>query len=202
MRISYSICSAWWAGRKDEALAMIAGEDIVYEARRERAFGYGNGAHTAWELESRATRKLPIIFGNQDIRVLAVERKLYKQLTKDDWLVGKIDWLGWHEKHNYLIAGDHKTGMSHDNWQAPVYHFLCHDNESLHYPTSFMEYNPAQFWYTGLDKITGKTYIDIVKLTYPETREEWELPDATTYTLGYNWVMTILSEIKNELGLK
>ncbi|UOF78711.1 hypothetical protein [Caudoviricetes sp.] len=185
---------------------MIAGEDIVYEARRERAFGYGNGAHTAWDLESKITGRLPVVFANQDVKVVATELKLYKRLTENDWLVGKIDWLGIHEKIG-LIAGDHKTGTSHDNWQAPVYHFLTHVNIRpeifpFDIDQKIKAVSPKQFWYTSLDKATNKTVVDIVKLTYPENQEQWELPDATTYTLGYNWIMTILSEIKSELGLK
>lgn len=207
MRISYSIAAAWWAGRKDEAIAMINGEELTYEARRERAFGYGSGAHTAWEMEAKKTGRLPAIFGNQDVRVLGTELKLYKQLRPGDYLVGKIDWLGWHEKYKFLIIGDHKTGMSNDGWQVPVYDLLTRDNlPVINFLTAQgirkKKQNPSQFWYTSMNKLDGSTAIDIVKLTYPETKEEWELPEATTYTKGYNWIMTVLDDIKNDLGIK
>lgn len=209
MRISYSIAKKWWDGYKDEAIRMLNGEDILYPAKLERALGYGTGAHDAWQAEAKKTGWLPAIFNNPDVRVVASELHLYKELRPGDWLSGRIDWLGWHQKHKLLIIGDHKTGSGHDNWQVPVYHLLTHEN--LPYGTEkgllglgrrANNMSPDQFWYTNFDKINGETSVDIVKLTYPETKEEWEAPDATTYTTGYNWILTVIDDIKNDLGLK
>ena len=201
MKISYSICSAWWRGDKDKAIRMLNGEDVEAPLKQERAMGFGKGAHFAWELESKATGKLPAIFKLPQFKVIGTEVKLYKKLGDSDWLSGVIDVVAKaHIGDDHIVMlGDYKTGHSSDIWQARTYHYLIHDSEWWN--KNIPDYQPTQFWFLYLDKITGETSTEIVKLTYPETQEEWKLPEATTYTAGANYILTILQEMKAELGI-
>lgn len=201
MKISYTICSAWWRGEQDQVRKMLMNEKVYYDIEREKAFAYGKGCHRVWELESQITGKIPAIFKLPQFKVLATEKKLYKQLTKDDWLVGVIDViaLGKVFDTEMLILGDYKAGSKGDDWQTGVYHFLTHDNDNL--KPLLGDKKPTHFMYMSLDKTTGETKSDIIKLTYPEKEADWEIPDSTTYTKGLNFVHTVLSEIKDQLHI-
>lgn len=201
MKISTSIAAAWWRGDKDQALAAIQGREIEWPLIIEKAFAYGKAAHLCWELETKITKKLPVIFKMPDnFRIVATEKKLYKQLNKDDWLSGVIDAVATGEINGQEVAilVDYKTGGKADRWQSCVYHYLVHQNnwwqENIGMP-------PSQFWYLSLDKLSGQTSTEMIKLTVPEKPEDYDSPDATTLTTGENFILTVLSEIKSELEI-
>ena len=200
MRISASICSAWKRGDYSSALAMINNEDTPYDRNRERAFYYGRGAHKAWEEETKVTGKLPVIFKLPQFKVLGNEIKVYKQLTDEDWLVGKMDAIAegelWGKKVHVIV--DYKAGGKGDDDQVGIYHYLTHKHPDL---TEQFGFNPEYFMYAFMNKLDGETHVEIVKLTMPENKFEWEAPMATTFTKGYNTAMTVLGEIKSHLGI-
>lgn len=201
MKISASIASAWWRGQKDVALAMINNEEIQQPLIIEKAFSYGNGAHTAWEEETKITKKLPVIFKIKgDFRVVETEQKLYKKINEEDWLSGKIDAIAIGEVKGEKVAilVDYKTGGKVDRWQSCVYHYLVHGNE---WWNENIGIPPSQFWYLTLDKHTKETSTEIIKLTVPEKPEDYDTPDATTLTTGENFILTVLEDIKNDLNI-
>lgn len=201
MKISTTIASAWWRGDKDRALAMINGREIEQPLIIEKAFSFGKGAHLCWELETKVTKKLPVIFKMpESFEIVATEKKLYKQLNDDDWLSGVIDAvaIGGAGDKQIIAIVDYKTGKKVDAWQSSVYHYLVDKNE---WWAENIGKKPTHFMYLNLDKHTGETHTEIIKLTVPEKPEDYESPDATTLTTGENFILTVLSEIKSDLQI-
>lgn len=200
MKISASTAAAWWRGDKDKALAAIIGQEVEYPLIMEKAFAYGRAAHFCWELETKITHKLPVIFKLPQFEILGTEVKLYKQLNDDDWLSGIIDAIakGKVNGKEIILLVDYKTGGKADRWQSCVYHYLVNNNK---WWLENIGDQPDQFWYLSMDKRTGETRTEITKLTVPEKKEDYDTPDATTLTTGENFILTVLSEMKNELQI-
>lgn len=201
MKLSYSIASTWWRGDTEKALAMISNRDIEYPLIVEKAFAYGKGVHTAWELESKVTGKPPVIFKlPKSFKVIATEQKLHKQLNESDWLVGVIDCvaIGKINGETMVALIDYKSGGKTDSWQVCVYHYLVHQSE---WWFENVGTPPTHFMYLTLDKKTKETTTEIIKLTVPEKKEDYDSPDATTLTAGENFILTVLNDIKTSLEL-
>lgn len=199
IRISYSSAKAWWAGDKDKAIKMMLHEDTALpirfesELKRERAMAYGTGFHKAMELEGKATGLLPAVFGVRDFTVLTTEMYLFKELPTGDVLSGVVDAVAINTELEMVVIVDYKTGTSFDPLQAEVYHYLVHNHPMwLEKVGQFM---PTHAFFMTLDKHTDETDNNIIQFSYPRTSEEWDLPDATTYTRGVNWICTVASEI-------
>jgi hypothetical protein len=199
MKISYSIASTWWQGDIDKALAMLNGENVELDLRTEKAFSYGQGFHKALELESKSTGKLPAIFKLPDFEVIGTEVKLYKELPSGDILSGVIDVVATQAANKMIVLGDYKSGTHFDEMQANVYQVLVKDHPW--WLANVGDIDPTHAAFLCLDKASGDTLNNFIHLTYPTTQEEWDLPNATSYTTGYNWIMTIIDDIKNNLGI-
>lgn len=201
MKVSYTILSAWWKGDKDRALAMINNKEIEYPIKIHEAFGYGKGAHKAWQEETKVTGNFPAIFKiDNSFRVIATELKLRKQINEEDWLSGIIDVVAVGEinEQEIIVMADYKTGAKADRWQSAVYHYLIQNNK---WWEENIKVQPKQFWYLSMDKADGTTSTEIIQLTVPERPEDYDTPDATTLTMGENFVQTVLDDMKNELNL-
>ena len=200
MRLSYSSAAAWWAGDVDKAIKMILHEDTALpirfesELKRERAMAFGHGAHKMWELESKVTGYLPAIFKIPDFTVIATELKMTKELPTGDTLSGVVDAVAINTDIPMILLVDYKTGTSFNDRQADVYHYLAHDNpEWLEEVGDFL---PTHFMFLCLNKKTEQVENTIIQLTYPKNQEEWELPEATTFTRGANWICTVAEDIQ------
>jgi hypothetical protein len=201
MRISFSSAKAWWDGRKDDCIKMMLHEETAlpirfqFELDRIRAMAMGNGYHSAWELESKVTGQLPAMFKiPAELGVVATELKLTKELPDGNTLSGVIDAVLIDPEIPMIILADYKSGLAYDPRQADVYHFLVHDNPQ--WKKAVGDFNPSHAMFLCFDKKTGEPENSIIQLSYPKTQREWDLPEATTYTRGINWVMTIIDDIK------
>jgi hypothetical protein len=201
MKISVSIASMWWRGQKDVALSMLNNKDIEHPLYIEKAFSYGKGAHTAWEMETKQTGKLPAIFKLPDnFKVIATEKKITKKINETDWLSGKVDAVAIAKIQDKKVGViiDYKTGSKSDRWQSCVYHYLMHNSP---WWNNVVGVEPGLFIYCTMDKITGDTHNEIIKLTKPESAKDYDAPDATTLTTGENFILTVIEDIKNYLEI-
>lgn len=198
MKISYSIMKNWWEGKQDIALAMLNGENIELDLRTEKAFSFGQGFHKALELEANTTHKLPAIFGLPDFKVLGSEVKMYTPLPSGDILSGVIDVVARHTDNGMIVLGDYKSGLGFDEMQACVYHTLIQQHPW--WLEHVGDVQPTHAAFLTLDKKTDTTHNNFIHLSYPQTPEEWSAAGDTTYTRGFNWTMTIITDIKNFLG--
>lgn len=199
MKISYSIAKNWWEGKQDIALAMLNGDKVELDLRTEKAFSFGQGFHKALELETKATGKLPAMFKMPDFEVLGEEVKMYTPLPSGDVLSGVIDVVARHKDNGMLLIGDYKSGTSWDEMQACVYHALVQQHPW--WLEHVGDVQPTHGYFFTLDKLTDQTINHAIQLSYPQTEAEWADAAATTYTRGYNWIMTIIQDIKDNLGI-
>lgn len=201
LRISFSTAKAWWDGKKDEAIKMMLHEEIALpvqyqgELDRIRAMSFGRGFHKCLELESNITGVLPAMFGVKiDHGVIATELKMTKEIPTGDTLVGVIDAVAIVPEKEMTILCDYKTGLSYNDMQFSVYQYLVRDNPVWNaaigniYPTHGMA--------LCLDKKTEEVHNTIIQLSYPSKSEDWDMPDATTYTHAINWLCTICEDIR------
>jgi hypothetical protein len=200
MKISFSIASAWWDGHQDQALAMLNGDDVTLDLKTEKAFSYGQGVHKALEMESLTTHRLPAIFKLPEFEVIATEQKLYKPMPSGDVLSGVIDVVAKHPTNGMIVLGDYKSGVNYKEMQGYVYHYLVKDHPW--WIEHLDNADPTHVFFLTMNKHLNEAYVNISHLSMPKTQEEWDLPDATTYTTGYNWIMTIIDDIKNNLGIE
>lgn len=199
MKISYSIASSWADGHIDQALAMLNGEDVTLDLRTEKAFSFGQGFHKALEMESIVTKKLPAMFKLPEFEVIGTEVKMYKDLPSGDILSGVLDVVAVHPSNGMVVLGDYKSGTNFSEMQAYIYHALVMNHPWWVEHMGMLE--PTHFFFLTANKVLNEGYNNVIHLTYPQNQAEWDAPDATTYTKGYNWVMTIIDEIKTYLEI-
>lgn len=194
---------------------MLNGDALVLDIQTEKAFSYGQGFHKAMELESNITKRLPAIFNIPELSVIATEKKLYAELPSGDILSGVIDVVARHDSDDMLILGDYKSGTTYKDMQANVYSYLVkhgyevnsagqakYADKRIWWQEIAGDRDPTHFFFLTLNKKVGKTYNNIIQLSYPKTKEDWASPDATSYTYGLNWIMTIIDDIKENLDIK
>lgn len=201
LRISYSAAKAWWDGDHDAALQTMLHEDITLpiqfgsQLKRVRAMAFGSGFHKALELESQATGELPSLFGiNVEHGVVATELKMTKTLPTGDTVVGVIDAVVIVPDQEMVIICDYKTGLSYTDTQFAVYQYLVHDNPV--WIDVVGDFYPTHGMALCLDKATDATHNTILQFSYPKTQDEWDLPDATSFTYAVNWLCTVCEDIR------
>jgi hypothetical protein len=203
MRISYSSAKAYWDGRVDDCLRIMTHQETALpiitelELKKVRGMAMGNGYHSAWELESKLTGKLPVIFKVPiELNVVATELKLNKELMNGDTLSGVIDAVLINPDIPMVVLADYKSSLSYDPRQAETYQYLVYNNPQ--WIEAVGDFNPTHAMYLCLNKKTGEVENSLIQLSYPKTEEDWELPSSTTYTRGGNWILTIINELRND----
>jgi hypothetical protein len=201
IKLSFSVAKQWWAGQRDKAVAMLCYEDIQYPLKQERAMAYGTGFHKLAELESNITGRLPAIFKLPTFTVLSSEARLQRRLPTGDLLSGRFDAIAVDTDREMVCICDLKTGTGYDDKQADVYSYLVYDEDDVHLNPWWLEnigeFPPTHFLFLTFDKKTEETNTVIINLSYPKTDDDWELPEATSYTRGGNWICSVASDIKS-----
>lgn len=123
LKISYSIINAWAQGNHDRAVDMYLKRDTFMTRQMQE----GRDMHEAWAEESRATNRLPKVFGAKPLTSPRIEEKRLVQLS--DWLM----LSGIPDLQDNKVIHEYKTGVTESDAyartkQPNVYQVLCYQD--------------------------------------------------------------------------
>ena len=173
MRVSHSMLVAWENREFDAAIAMYLNEprppvsEVV-----ENAMEDGSALHKAWEVETRATGNLPMIFGGKHLENPEPEVKIVKRLNSWLTLSGVIDLRDGSELYEYK-SGRAPARVYAKGHQHGVYQIL--------------DPRLTRANYYAFNQHTGEITYEIVHLR----------PDTIKDTA--NWIITVSTEMKSTL---